>query len=89
MVWLLIVPLIILWAFVQKAYVDSTGHSMPTRRAAKYQRRKARTLGMDPEEVPYRPRVQPMEKPKLSRKANIVWWTLAAVLWLGILWPRG
>jgi hypothetical protein len=81
MVWLLIVPLIVLWAFTQKAYTDATGQAPPTRGALRYQRRKARKFGVSPEDVPHNPRVRPAETGRLSPRTSKILVAANVILW--------
>jgi hypothetical protein len=87
MVWLIIIPLIILWAFIQHHIVETTGQAPRARSSLRHQRRKARKMGLDFEEVPYTPRERPLEPYKFSRRTNRIFLVLAIVLWAVILLP--
>lgn len=71
MIWLLVVPLIIFWAFLQKQIVDSTGAAPRSRRSFRGQRRKAAKMGMDAQGVPYNLRSIPMENFKIPGSGSV------------------
>ena len=83
---LLIVPLIILWAIIQKNIVDTTGHAPRSRASFRYQRRKARKWDMDDEDVPIDPQLTPVEPFKLSQRTNYILAALTALMIIGMLW---
>lgn len=74
MIWLLIVPLIILWAFLQPY---GTGQS---RRSMRTQRRKARELGIPPEALDYRHRGVPPEKVRIPLWVEVTCGLLALLI---------
>jgi hypothetical protein len=89
MVWLLIVPLIIVWAIIQKSITDTTGQYPRTRGSLRYQRRKARKLSVDAEDVPINPRLVSADEDSRNWIDRNQWWfaLVAIVLWALILWP--
>lgn len=92
MTWPLVIPLIVLWAMIQKSIVKTTGHGPRSRGSLRYQRRKARKMGVDVDDVPYSPRLTPVEE---GWQAGGEWvkryqWRfggVAIVLWTALLEP--
>jgi hypothetical protein len=87
MIWLVLVPLVILWAFVGRHIAETTGSFPRSRGSMRNQRRKATKLGLNPESVAYNPRLTPYEPLKIPRwitwscgAFTLLFWA-AVILW--------
>jgi hypothetical protein len=92
MIFLLLVPLIIAWAIIQANIVETTGNAPRSRPSLRYQRRKARKMGVDAEDVAIFPRLTPLAGDYQDAKARIAkWnpylWGAVIVIWAVILAP--
>lgn len=91
MIWLLIVPLIILYFWMQSHIVDATGHAPRSRSSLRSQRRKASRMGVDAQDVPYSPRLTPMQNDEQETEGyprwKVVLWALTAAIWAILLEP--
>lgn len=87
MVWLLIIPLIILWAIIQNSIIDSTGRYPRSRGSLRYQRRRARKLDLVPEDYPINPRLRQSEPYRFSRKTNFILLGITIAIWVALLFP--
>lgn len=91
MIWLVIVPLIVLWAIIQQNIIKTTGHMPQSRGSLRYQRSKARKQGIDPEIVEISPHLAPVDDyAEIQRKVNRVGrWLMVPVIafWVAVLEP--
>jgi hypothetical protein len=73
MIWLLLLPLLILFFWLQKHYVDQTGENPRSRSSVRRQRREARKSGIAPEALDYNYRFTPASTPfRVPRWLEIV-----------------
>jgi hypothetical protein len=73
-IWLLIIPLIVLWAILQKNIVETTGRGPQSRSSLRRQRRAARKLGIDPAALDYQYRSEPVEYDEIKAKVDRLGW---------------
>lgn len=82
---MLLAALMILWAFLQKAALDATGHAPRSRRSYRSQRRKARQLGVRPEDLDYNAPVTPLEPVRIPKAIEWACGIAAAVIFAALI----
>lgn len=76
MFWPVLIALIILWAVIQKNIVETTGRSPQSRSSLRRQRREARKLGIDPQDLHVNFRSKPVDHDDIKATVDRVGWIL-------------
>lgn len=89
MFWLLLIPLIILWAVFQRNILETTGRSPQSRASLRRQRREARKLGIDPRDLHVNYRSHPSDYASTKAKVDRIGRYIAPFVILVWVWIIG